>query len=293
MRDVLKEITDAVIAKLEAGVMPWRKPWIDGKSTGEPHNAVSGRAYSGLNYLQLTMIGTQYASNGWLTFRQAKQLGGTVRKGESGTHVVFFKPMKCTNKAGEPDSFLLLRTYCVFNVDQCDGLRLPKRRGETVTPTDPTDALGAAAVLVSQLGITVKHGGNRAYYSPSADFVAVPMPEQFSTLDHYRATLAHECVHATGHKSRLDRDFSGRFGTNAYAFEELVAELGSAMVGARLGFDSTLLDHHASYLQSWLDVLKGDRKALMHAASKASAACNYLVPVIQEEEAEEELAIAA
>jgi antirestriction protein ArdC len=134
----------------------------------------------------------------------------------------------------------------------------------------------------------VSHGGNKAFYAPSHDAIRLPAPEQFSTLDHYRATLAHEATHATGSKARLDRDLTGRFGGESYAAEELVAELSAAMIGARLGFDTSLIEHHAAYLADWLRVLKNDRKALLTAASKAQQACDYLCPAVVAEEQEEE-----
>jgi antirestriction protein ArdC len=295
-RDVLKEVTDAVIECLERGVMPWRRPWIDGKATsdGVPHNAITGRAYSGVNYVQLTMAGLRYTSQGWLTFKQAKEAGGNVRKGEKGTAIVFWRPLDRTKRdedgSEHTERFLMLRTFTVFNIAQCDGVKLPKRRSQLHTvPVDPSDAMGPARACVDALkGCSVAYGGNKAFYVPSADAIRMPAPEQFTTMDHFRATLAHECAHATGSKERLDRDLTGRFGSESYAAEELVAELASAMVGARLGFDTALIEHHAAYLEDWLRVLKGDRKALLTAASKAQQACNYLVPESVESEDDEQ-----
>jgi len=216
---------------------------------------------------------------------------------------VFWRPLDRTKRGDDgsesTERFLMMRTFTVFNTEQCDGLKLPKRRSvvESVAKVDPKDAMGHARGLVERLvGCTLSHGGNRACYSPSFDAIRMPAPEQFSPLDHYRATLAHECTHATGAKARLDRDLSGRFGSDSYAAEELVAELSAAMIGARLGFDTALIEHHAAYLEDWLRVLKGDRKALMTAASKAQQACDYLCPVAvveQEEEQVEQLAMAA
>ncbi len=296
-RDILQEVTNAVIEALERGVTPWRRPWVDGKAPteGTPHNAITGRAYSGINYVQLTMLGMRHTRAGWLTFNQCKQAGGHVRKGEHGVPVVFWKPSERTTR-GEDGSesterFLLLRTFTVFNVEQCEGLKLPVRRNAkpVLVPVDPDDAIGPARVLLESLSdCTLRHGGNRALYMPALDAIQLPEPQQFTSTDHYRATLAHECAHATGAKQRLDRDLTGRFGSEAYAAEELVAELSAAMVGARLGFDTSLIEHHAAYLADWLRVLKNDRKALLTAASKAQQACDYLCPTTKEDTDEDE-----
>ena len=314
-RDVMGEIVSAVIEHLERGVMPWRKSWKDRKPVageGVPHNAISGRPYNGINFLQLSMVGIRYTSQSWLTFNQAREAGGSVRKGEKGTAIVFWKPMDKTKREEDGtlkhEKFLMLKTFTVFNVEQCDGLKLPKRRAvvEPVAPVDPNDAMGPARCLVGALvGCSVSYGGNQAFYSPGADAIRLPEPGQFSSMDHFRATLAHEASHATGAKHRLDRNLTGRFGSDSYAAEELVAELSAAMVGARLGLDTSLLEHHSSYLAGWLKVLKDDRKALLTAASLAQKACDYLCPVAeeveqpasgsqaQEEQGEQALAMAA
>jgi len=287
-KDVYQEITDQIISALEAGTAPWVKPWA---SCGSPRNAITGRKYSGINTILLAM--TPYASSLWLTFKQAKDVGGNVRKGEHGTRIVFFKPFKVkdVNASSDGDSvektIPLLRTFTVFNASQLENL--PEKYSVQVEPVLDQFADNAEAErLLAQASI--EHGSNSACFIPSIDKVHLPDKLMFKSIPDYYATALHELTHWTGHKTRLARDFSGRFGDGAYAFEELIAELGAAFSCAHCGIDGQL--QHASYIASWIKVLKGDKKAIFTASSAARKATEYLIGAV-EQEVEESEAIAA
>jgi antirestriction protein ArdC len=277
--DIYQQVTDQILASLENGTAPWVKPWRDDGSallTGAPLNRISKAGYNGINVLLLWAAAAEngYSDPTWLTYKQAASLGGNVIKGEKGTRIVFFKQIskEATNSSGETEksSFGMLRGYTVFNIEQC----------ENVTPLDKpvprAPVLGSAMLLVAAaIGARVDVEGNKACFIPSADVVKIPHLDQFTSAQHFEATLSHELVHWTGHKSRLDRDFAGRFGSSAYAAEELVAEIGSAFISAEYGFCIEEL-RHAAYVESWIKVLKSDKKAIFTAASKAQAACNHI-----------------
>ena len=285
-RDIYQEITDRIISELESGTVPWVKPW---KSVGGsmPHNAVSGRNYSGVNVLQCwsNQIHAGYTSNAWLTFKQARELDGSVRKGEKGTTLVFWKFLNKTEK--QPDGndkaiqIPMARAYTVFNVEQCDNLKLPKRETAEIELTEH-ERHGIAEAMVAASGVPICNGGDRAYYSPGEDRIQMPDMGTFDTAASYYATLLHETTHSTGHKSRLDRDLSGRFGSESYAAEELVAELGAAFLCAELGIKGEL--RHASYIDSWLRVLKSDKRAVFTAASMATKAAEWIKAYSQDAE---------
>lgn len=282
--DIYQQITDKIIAALEVGSAPWVKPWA---SLGAPRNAVTGREYSGINTVLLSM--TDFTSNQWLTFQQAKQAGGNVKKGEKGTTVVFFKPLTIKEKAelqGDDKEKVipLLRTFTVFNTQQIESL--PEKFNQTVKPqiSDFEDNT-AAENLLNQAEIT--YGMNRACFIPSLDKIHLPNKTEFKSIPDFYATALHELTHWTGHKNRLARDFSGRFGDASYAFEELVAELGAAFLCASCGVDGQL--QHDSYIASWLKVLKNDKKAIFTAAAAARKAAEF---VTVSEEAEEDQAAA-
>lgn len=289
-QDAYQEITDQIISALEAGTAPWVKPWA---SCGSARNAITGREYSGINTILLAM--TSYTSPLWLTFKQAKEIGGNVRKGEHGTRIVFFKPFKVkdVNASGDGDSvektIPLLRTFTVFNASQIDNL--PEKYSLQAKPIldQFADNVEAERLLAQA---SIEHGSNRACFIPSIDKIHLPDKLAFKSIPDYYATALHELTHWTGHKSRLARDFSGRFGDSAYAFEELIAELGAAFSCAHCGVDGQL--QHASYIASWIKVLKGDKKAIFTASSAARKATEYLVGEV-EQDAEENgaLAIAA
>ena len=268
--DIYQKITDKLIESLENGVKPWAKPWKNTSSGNSalPHNAVTGRNYNGINFLALCM--SEYDSTAWLTFKQAKNLGGSVKKGEKATAIVFWNFGKNEDKdTGKQSTWAMAKSYNVFNVDQCEGLTLPKRRNI------PTTEHSTVLELAESVGATVTHGSNRAAYYPSQDMITMPHQSQFTNCNHYSATLLHELTHWTAHASRLDRNLQGRFGSDSYAMEELVAEIGSAYLCALQGVDATTLQHD-SYLASWLKVLKGDKKAIFTASSKARIAAEFI-----------------
>ena len=284
VKDVYQQITDKIIIALESGVAPWVKPWA---SLGAPRNAITGREYSGINTVLLAMA--DFSSNAWLTYQQAATAGGQVRKGEKGTTVVFFKPIsikdKETHTDGEADQKIipLMKTFTVFNTQQIDGL--PEKFTQIIQPQICEFTDNAAAENLLEIA-EIQYGMNRACFIPSLDKIHLPNKTDFKSIPDFYATALHELTHWTGHKNRLARDFSGRFGDSAYAFEELIAELGAAFLCAQSGIDGQL--QHSSYIASWLKVLKNDKKAIFTAAAAARRACDFLSP--DEEAAAEQAA---
>jgi antirestriction protein ArdC len=282
-RSLYAEVTSRVIAELEAGRLPWVQPW-DSAACGctMPHNAGTGRRYSGINVLILwaAVIQGGYSSQRWLTYRQAQAAGGNVRRGERGTVVCYadrFTPKGEEARAQDEDrdarQVAFLKRFTVFNVDQCEGLP----EALTGTPDLPAevDILPQVQALIDASGADFRIGGGEAYYSPGADYVAVPPPAAFPEPINWYRTALHELGHWTGHHSRLDRDQRGGFGGADYAREELVAELASAFACASLSINPTV--RHADYVGSWLAVLREDEKAIFRAASAASKAADFLL----------------
>lgn len=277
------EVTAAIIGQLEAGIVPWVKPWrTSAAGVGLPGNAVTGRTYSGINVLILwgAVIDGGYPAQDWLTFRQALAAGGCVRKGERGRTIFYadsFTPKdreseEQSGESGEARSVRFLKRFTVFNVAQCDGL--PERFTAAAAPLPERESHDAAEALIGASGADFRIGGAEAYYTPTLDYIAVPPPPAFhQQIDYYRTAL-HELGHWTGHASRLDRDQSGGFGTPAYAREELCAELASAYLCAALGIEPTV--RHADYIGHWLAVLRTDNRAIFRAASLASKAADFL-----------------
>ena len=286
-RDIAQVITNLIIEKLEAGAQPWKRPWSKAKLDGPPlrHNGI---AYSGINRWVLWAIADAagYSSRFWMTYKQAQALGGQVRRGEQGAPCVFFKTIDRTKpKPGQIDAdgqVRIMRSYTVFNRDQVEGLD----EDAAVCNLLPPPSESEVEAFFAAIPIDVRHGGGRAFYDIAADFVRLPNVSDFESVDHYQATRAHELTHATGAKHRLDREFGKRFGDRAYAFEELVAEMGSSMVCAHLGLPASLHDSHANYIADWLAILKADKRAIITAASKAEAAFNWLVACSEAELAE-------
>lgn len=279
-RDVYQEVTNRIIDALEHGTAPWLRPWRDDKSGSalEPYNAATGRPYNGVNLLVLGCM--PYADLGWLTFRQALELGGNVKRGERGTLIVFWKfERKRDEETGEERTVPFARGYTVFNVEQCENIDPAKLK----RPIAPAAGDGDMNALAARVGAIVRHGGNRAFYTTRGDYIGMPSVDAFKSADHYQATLAHELTHWTGHENRCKREFGKRFGDSAYAFEELVAEIGSAFLCARAGLALDGLQHPA-YIASWLKVLKEDKRAIFTASSKAREAAAFLLADREEEE---------
>jgi antirestriction protein ArdC len=281
--ELFAQITDRIAAQIDAGVAPWRKPWT-ADSAGLPRN-VSGRAYRGANtfWLALAQAAKGYPTPVWLTYKQAQAAGGSVRKGETGTAVFFWNFSEKTNAAtGKVEKVVWAKVYTVFNVAQCDGIEVaaPPARTQIERHAD-------AEHVIAATGAVIRHGGDRAFYSPSADVVCVPHAETFVDRDAYYATVFHEIGHWTGAKARLDRQFGKRFGDDAYAFEELVAELTAAFVCASVGVSNPDREDHAAYLGHWSRILKADPKAFITAAGKAQAAADYILATAAQSEEED------
>jgi len=259
-----EDITQQIIAELENGTVPWKKPW----AVAIPYNAVSQQPYHGINVLMLWK--RRFEPSAWITFRQARELGGTVKKGEKGTQVVYASKKAFENEDGEKEEKFFLRYYHVFNIDQCEDL---PRHLYKATAEDP-NRIPKCEDFVKHTEADIRHGGTEAYYS-HADYIQVPPASDFDTIEHYYATLLHELTHFTGAPHRLNRDLSGYFGGVDYAKEELVAELGAAFLCAHLGIQGEL--RHAGYIQSWLRALENDKRLIFWAAREAQKAADYLI----------------
>jgi antirestriction protein ArdC len=283
--NLYSEITDKIIAELEAGRVPWVQPWGTAAAKAPlamPKNASTSRPYSGINVLLLwgAVIEHGFTGQSWLTFRQALSLGGNVRKGERGTTVVYadrFVPEDEKRRAAETgedaQAIPFLKRFTVFNTDQCENL--PEDVATAAPPVPEGLIEPRVEALIKASGIDFRIGGNRAFYMPAHDYVQVPPPQAyFEPIDWHRTAL-HELGHASGHTSRLGRDFSGSFGSKKYAFEELIAEINAAFCCASLGIVPTV--RHADYIGSWLEVLREDHRAIVRAASQASKAADWLL----------------
>jgi antirestriction protein ArdC len=267
-------ITDRIIAALKQGDIPWRKPW---KNAGTPMNLVSKRPYRGINVFILGAM--PYESPYWLTFNQCKQLGGHVLKGEKATAVVFWKTgtYEAEDDAGETETrrSFLMRLYYVFNVEQTNLANAAKE----MQKEDPREIVSCEDVLKAYIGRPdIKHGVNsQACYHPLTDIVEMPLKKSFDTTEHYYAVLFHELVHSTGHEKRLNREVKNGFGSEKYAKEELVAEMGSAFLCGLTGIDKPALQENTvAYIQSWIKALQNDPKMVVQAAGLAQRAADLI-----------------
>lgn len=264
-----KVVFDAIIEKMEKGIIPWKKKW----SEFRPCNGLSNRKYHGINFFLLSMA--EYEDPRWMTFKQVTEMGGQVRKGEKAKQIVFWTILR---KEEEGKSFPLLKYFSVFNAMQCDGLKL-KPLVKEVLPT--------AEELISRLQNLpqIKHGFSQASYNPRTDVISMPNRSQFTDISEYYSTFFHEIIHSTGAKDRLDRkgvtNFD-TFDTTQYSEEELIAEWGSAILCSMAGIDNTM-DNTAAYLQGWMRVFKEKPEMLVYAASRAQKAVDYLLGVTSED----------
>lgn len=288
-QDIYQEITDKIVAAVEAGAAPWSCDWQRGGNGGLPLR-VTGDEYKGINLLLLGMTAMTrgYSARHWMTFNQAKALGGGVRKGERGTPVVFFKPLERERDApeGGTETYTVpcLRSYTVFNVDQVDDLPA-KWAPELPAPLPAKDRDEQAEFALRSSGAIIREdGGARAFYNRTSDSVHLPTFERFNSVGGFLATMAHELVHWTGAEHRLNRTFGAKFGDKAYSFEELVAEIGAAFVCARLNVAGEHIDNHAAYVGSWLQVLKSDKRAIFSAASLAQAGADMVLANVGQEQ---------
>lgn len=302
-RDIYQRVTDTIVRELEHGVLPWRKPWDAAHLEGRivrplRHNS---QPYNGINVLMLWAVALErgYQSPTWMTFKQALELKANVRKGERGSLVVYASKItrsETNSVSGEESErdIPFLKGYTVFNVEQIEGL--PERyHVKAQPPLDGAERIAQAEQFVANTKAIIGHGGNKAYYNIGADRVQMPPFETFVNSPSYYSTLIHELTHWTRHKTRLDREFGRkRFGDEGYTMEELVAELGSAFLGADLNLEPQSQADHAAYIASWLKVLKDDKRAIFTAASHAQRAADFLhgLQPNATEPAEEELALA-
>jgi antirestriction protein ArdC len=283
------EVTARVIAELEEGRLPWVCPWDRAAcECGMPRNAVTGRAYSGINILILwgAVIHGGFGSQRWLTYRQAQTAGGTVRRGEKGVTVCYadrFTPQderqRACDEEREARQIAFLKRFTVFNIDQCEGL---PDSFATAAALPEGAMVPHAEALIRESGADFRIGGDQAFYAPQLDFVQVPPRRAFAEEINFYRTALHELGHWTGHPSRLGRDQSGRHGSPDYAREELVAEMASAFTCASLSIRPTV--RHADYIGTWLDILRDDERAIFRAASQASKAADYLLGFLPQEE---------
>lgn len=281
-----KIITDRILEDLKAGVAPWAKPWkVDGKgqkvaiNSGFPMNFQTRKQYRGINvWLLLSAAQANgFSVNAWATFKQVSDMGGTVKKGSKSERVFFQSKIEKEPTGAEGEKLndngkveiWVLKGYSVFNLDQCEGIEIERGELKTVS-TLPDDT----AELADALSVDLRHGGDQAFYSPKGDFVAMPNPEAFVSVDHYKATLFHEIGHWTGSESRLAREFGKRFGDKAYAFEELVAELSAAFLAMEYGIEAQL--QHAEYIATWIKLLSDHDQAFYRAAAEAQKVLDFI-----------------
>jgi antirestriction protein ArdC len=284
-QDIYTRITNQIVSHLEKGVRPWVRPWNAEHAAGRITRPLrhNGKPYSGINVLSLwaSAMAQNFAAPIWMTFKQASERDAHIRKGEKGSLVVYANSIKrkeTDEKTGDEidREIPFLKGYTVFNVEQIEGL--PEVYYAKAAPNpDPVARIDHAEKFFAALGATIRHSGNRAFYSISADVIQMPPFESFQDADSYYATLAHECTHWSGSKARLDRDFGGHhFGSEGYAVEELVAELGAAFLCADLELALEPREDHASYIATWLKVLAADNRAVFTAAAHAQRAAEFI-----------------
>jgi antirestriction protein ArdC len=278
MRDIYREVTEQIIVELKAGARPWIQPWSQTPGLNISANAVSGRPYSGVNTLLLwTARRHNWPQPRFLTFKQALEAGGHVRKGEHGQHVVFVKDLvrRSANEDEEPGTIRMLKNYTVFNIAQCDELPDKLTAPPKAPNPDQRDVLIDEFIAATGAKIHESDVEDQASYcGDTLDLIHMPAFKFFHGRVEYCATLFHELVHWTGHPSRLDRQLGARFGLRSKAAEELIAELGAAFLCAEFSIDGFI--PHAAYIQNYLELLEHDSKAIFTAASKAQAAVDFL-----------------
>ena len=277
--EIRKQVTAEIIKALESGRNPWRKPWTPDQSA-IPHNCATGHAYRGMNplYLEAVQMNRDYATSQWLTYNQARKLGGHVIKGAKSAMVLFTKPIKIRDKDTDEKKMIhMLRCFTVFNIADTEGCKLPAR--ETPEDTRPVDPKGAIDAAIAYLGMAdIKLGGDSAGYAPKADVIHLPRPETFTSAEGFAATAYHELVHWSGASKRLQRAGivdTSPYGSEKYAFEELIAEIGAAML-CQKNRVSNEIENHASYIESWLKALESNERFIFEASRAAESAFNYI-----------------
>jgi antirestriction protein ArdC len=279
--DLYATVTDQIVAMLEKGVVPWRSPILGSTTAGHPRNLNSEHAYRGVNVflLAFTSFAKGYGSSFWLTFNQAKERGGSVRKGEKSSMVVFWKQYETADRqSGEKIKVPVLRYFNVFNAEQCEGILAPD--APTFQPLDFKPIEAAEAIARGYAGgPAVEHEGQRAFYRPSVDAVTMPDPTRFASTEEYYSTLFHELSHSTGHSTRLDRKLDTApmaFGSTDYGKEELVAEMSAAFLSGHAGIKPATIDNQAAYIGGWLRKLKEDKRLVVTAAGAAQRSADWI-----------------
>lgn len=268
-KELMQSAALQIVSLMQSEGENWSKPWI---AKGVPSNVVSGKAYRGFNNIWLSFNAYQnsYASNSWATFKQWKEKGATVKKGEKASNIFFFSTLEKEKDNGEKERFGFWKYYNVFNADQVEGYEPP------VIVENDHQPIESAERFIKNTGASITHGGDRACFIPSLDQIKMPQLNDFVSLDEYYSTILHELTHWTGHQSRLDRLKSGSFGSEEYAREELVAECGAAFLCVLLGINKAPTPNHARYLNNWIAAIKNDYRALFTAISQAQKAVDYL-----------------
>jgi antirestriction protein ArdC len=295
---VYEVINNRIMELLQQGTIPWRKPW--NAEGNMPKNLISRKEYRGINLFLLNAM--PYSSPYWMTFKQAQDKGGTVRKGEKSTMVIFWKWLDRIGAVSEPDDadvagsckgkVPMLRYYNVFNVGQCDGIKVPESK-EIVNEFSPIEK---AEQIIANMPLRpeINYGGNKAAYSPVLDYIKLPHQHTFQSPEEYYSTAFHELAHATGHAKRLGRKSilePSYFGSHEYSKEELVAEMGAAFLCGFTGIENKTIENSAAYIQGWLRELKNDNKLLILAAAQAQRASDYILNIKGgEEEVAEDIA---
>ena len=279
--DLYAEVTNQIVAMLDAGVVPWRSPILGRCSAGHPKNLITGYKYRGINVflLAFTAYTRGYESSYWLTFNQAAQRGGSIKKGEKSSMVVFWKQYETEDQqTGEPKTVPLLRYFNVFNICQVNGITAPD--AVILKRTNFTPIESAEAIVTDYAGgPAIEHGGSQAFYRPASDVVRMPEPTRFTSGGEYYSTLFHELAHSTGHSSRLNRGLDSNpkpFGTPDYGREELVAEMASAFICGEVGIHPNVIENQAAYIGGWLRQLKMDKKIVIAAAGAAQKAVDWI-----------------
>lgn len=285
--DIYEIITERIISRIETeGALPWQQPWKNYQGvSGQPRNFVTKKPYRGCNVWILTAA--NYRSPYWLTFKQAQSLGGNVKKGEKGVPVIYWQWIE--KKDSDKERIPFLKYFTVFNVEQCEGFEIPKL---DETPVNTDAGFDAAEGIIENMKNrpTIRFNAHSAYYSPAEDLVAVPAKEDFKSTAEFYNTTFHELIHSTGHSSRCARmktlqDWN-RYGSDPYAKEELVAEMGASFLCGVAGIESKVEDNSVAYLQGWISRLKGDKKLLIQASAQAQRAADYVLGTIDNNEQE-------
>jgi antirestriction protein ArdC len=280
-------INSRITELLECGTVPWRKPW--NAQSNYPKNLVSGKRYQGINVFMLSC--QEYSSPWWLTFKQVQDRGGHVVKGSKSTPIVFYKwidrkdNVEVDSEDSKNGKIPMLRYYNVFNIEQTEGVKAPEPE-ETHNHFNP---IVRAEEIVANIPLCpdIRHGGNRAYYSPSLDYIQLPPQHTFDSIEEYYNTMFHELSHATGHINRLGRKSildASYFGSHEYSKEELVAEMGAAFLCGHCGIEQKTIENSAAYIQGWLRALKNDKTLLIQAAAQAQKASNFILNVKPDEQ---------